>query len=182
MRSSTRHRVRVRGCTARRFGTPATRRSGDPSRSPGAPLRLLITPPLAGHLRATRAAHGARQVRDPTLVSEPGETSAVANLLTPGAWAPHGQHAYNDVFVEVRPVVGAGLEPRTRWQAGASGTRCDSQGASGRHDVRVVAEAVVRVPGPLDLAEPGESLRTEGGRDTGGCLIDFGIVEIAATR
>jgi hypothetical protein len=45
-----------------------------------------------------------------------------------------------------------------------------------------VAEAVVRVPGALDLAELGDSLRTERGRDTGRCLIDFGIVEIAATR
>lgn len=37
---------------------------------------------------------------------DPSEASAVANLLTPGAWAPHGQPAYNDVFVEVRrPVV-----------------------------------------------------------------------------
>lgn len=33
---------------------------------------------------------------------EPADTSAVANLLTPSAWAPHGQPAYNDVFVEVR--------------------------------------------------------------------------------
>ena len=45
---------------------------------------------------------------------EAGETSAVANLPTPGAWAPHGQPAYNDVFVEVRPVVGADLEPGVR--------------------------------------------------------------------
>lgn len=35
---------------------------------------------------------------------EPAETSAVANLLTASAWAPHGQPAYNDVFVEVGQV------------------------------------------------------------------------------
>jgi len=33
----------------------------------------------------------------------PPETSAVANLLTPSAFAPHGQPAYNDTFVEVLP-------------------------------------------------------------------------------
>lgn len=33
----------------------------------------------------------------------PPETAAVANLLTPGVWAPHGQPAYNDVFVEIVP-------------------------------------------------------------------------------
>lgn len=42
--------------------------------------------------------------------AEPTETSAVANLLSGPAWAPHGQPAYNDVFVEVRRVA-AGLEP-----------------------------------------------------------------------
>ena len=31
----------------------------------------------------------------------PKETSAVANLLTPSAWSPGGQPAYNDTFVEV---------------------------------------------------------------------------------
>ncbi len=31
----------------------------------------------------------------------PSETSAVANLLSPSAWAPHGQPAYNETFVEV---------------------------------------------------------------------------------
>jgi anaerobic selenocysteine-containing dehydrogenase len=30
------------------------------------------------------------------------DSSAVTNLLTPGAWAPHGQPAYNDLFVGVR--------------------------------------------------------------------------------
>lgn len=45
---------------------------------------------------------------------EPDSLAAVANLLTPSAWAPHGQPAYNDVFVEIgapepppRPVHGA---------------------------------------------------------------------------
>jgi anaerobic selenocysteine-containing dehydrogenase len=33
--------------------------------------------------------------------SHPMETSAVANLLTPSAWAPGGQPAYNDTFVDV---------------------------------------------------------------------------------
>jgi len=33
--------------------------------------------------------------------SHPVETSAVANLLTPSAWAPGGQPAYNDTFVDV---------------------------------------------------------------------------------
>ena len=32
---------------------------------------------------------------------EPAETSAVANLLTPAAYAPHGQPAFNDTWVEV---------------------------------------------------------------------------------
>ncbi len=35
---------------------------------------------------------------------EPAETSAVANLLTASAWAPHGQPAYNDVFVQISKV------------------------------------------------------------------------------
>lgn len=43
--------------------------------------------------------------------SVPDETSAVANLLTPGAWAPHGQPAYNDVYVEVRPTATSMDEP-----------------------------------------------------------------------
>ena len=38
----------------------------------------------------------------------PAETSAVANVLTPPVWAPHGQPAYNDVFVEVLAI----SEPR----------------------------------------------------------------------
>jgi len=33
--------------------------------------------------------------------SHPTETSAVANFLTPSAWAPGGQPAYNDTFVDV---------------------------------------------------------------------------------
>ena len=31
----------------------------------------------------------------------PEETGALANLLTPSAWTPGGQPAYNDTFVEV---------------------------------------------------------------------------------
>lgn len=34
----------------------------------------------------------------------PVETSAVANLLSPSAWTPGGQPAYNDTWVEVTPV------------------------------------------------------------------------------
>ena len=33
--------------------------------------------------------------------SQPAETSAVTNVLTPSAWTPGGQPAYNDTFVEV---------------------------------------------------------------------------------
>jgi anaerobic selenocysteine-containing dehydrogenase len=33
--------------------------------------------------------------------SHPPETSAVANILTPSAWTPGGQPAYNDTFVDV---------------------------------------------------------------------------------
>ena len=33
--------------------------------------------------------------------SEPAETSAMANLLSPSSWSPGGQPAYNDTFVEV---------------------------------------------------------------------------------
>jgi hypothetical protein len=33
--------------------------------------------------------------------SHPAETGAVANFLTPSSWAPGGQPAYNDTFVEV---------------------------------------------------------------------------------
>jgi anaerobic selenocysteine-containing dehydrogenase len=33
--------------------------------------------------------------------SEPSETSAVVNLLSPSSWSPGGQPAYNDTFVEV---------------------------------------------------------------------------------
>ena len=36
--------------------------------------------------------------------SEPAETSAVANLLSPSSWSPGGQPAYNDTFVEVDAV------------------------------------------------------------------------------
>jgi anaerobic selenocysteine-containing dehydrogenase len=32
---------------------------------------------------------------------EPPDTSAVANLLTPSAWSPGGQPAYNDTWVMV---------------------------------------------------------------------------------
>ncbi len=33
--------------------------------------------------------------------SHPGETSAVANILSPSQWSPGGQPAYNDIFVNV---------------------------------------------------------------------------------
>lgn len=36
--------------------------------------------------------------------SKPDETSAVSNLLTPSAWSPGGQPAYNDTFVLVGPI------------------------------------------------------------------------------
>ena len=39
--------------------------------------------------------------------SEPAETAALANLLTPSSWSPGGQPAYNDTFVEVEA---AGVE------------------------------------------------------------------------
>ncbi len=67
-----------------------------------------------GCLRASVARHSRSQPagrdRGGTL-GVPDETAAVANLLTPGAWAPHGQPAYNDVYVEVRPVAAAIGEP-----------------------------------------------------------------------
>lgn len=66
---------------------------------------------LRAALRVTAAMH-------PGIVALPGkwwsvleEPEAVANLLTPGAWAPHGQPAYNDVYVEVRPVAASMDEP-----------------------------------------------------------------------
>jgi assimilatory nitrate reductase catalytic subunit len=45
---------------------------------------------------------------------EPAETSALANLLSGPAWAPHGQPAYNDVSVEVRQAVVPDLAPAAR--------------------------------------------------------------------
>jgi anaerobic selenocysteine-containing dehydrogenase len=33
--------------------------------------------------------------------SQPAETGAVSNILSPSAWSPGGQPAYNDIFVEV---------------------------------------------------------------------------------
>lgn len=36
--------------------------------------------------------------------SFPGETGALANRLTPSAWAPGGQPAYNDTFIVVDPI------------------------------------------------------------------------------
>jgi anaerobic selenocysteine-containing dehydrogenase len=36
--------------------------------------------------------------------SEPAETDAMANLLTPSSWSPGGQPTYNDTFVEVAAV------------------------------------------------------------------------------
>ncbi len=66
---------------------------------------------LRAWIRLTDAIH-------PGVVALPGkwwgvpeETSAVANLLTSPAWTPHGQPAYNDVFVEVRASSKAGFGP-----------------------------------------------------------------------
>ncbi len=39
--------------------------------------------------------------------SEPAETAAVANLLSPSSWSPGGQPAYNDTFVRVEAADGA---------------------------------------------------------------------------
>lgn len=36
--------------------------------------------------------------------SEPAETAAVANLLSPSTWSPGGQPAYNDTFVDVAAI------------------------------------------------------------------------------
>jgi anaerobic selenocysteine-containing dehydrogenase len=41
---------------------------------------------------------------------EPSDTSAVANLLTPSAWSPGGQPAYNDTWVMVS-AAGSVAEP-----------------------------------------------------------------------
>lgn len=57
----------------------------------------------------------------------PQERSAVANLLTPSAWAPHGQPAYNDVFVEVVP----SGEPRPELPADQSPPMSASAAAAG---------------------------------------------------
>jgi anaerobic selenocysteine-containing dehydrogenase len=37
--------------------------------------------------------------------SHPTETGAVANFLSPSAWSPGGQPAYNDIFVDIAPAV-----------------------------------------------------------------------------
>ena len=36
--------------------------------------------------------------------SEPAETGAVVNLLSPSSWSPGGQPAYNDTLVEIEAV------------------------------------------------------------------------------
>jgi anaerobic selenocysteine-containing dehydrogenase len=46
--------------------------------------------------------------------SHPPETSAVTNVLTPSAWAPGGQPAYNDTFVEVVAAPLPSLAPHER--------------------------------------------------------------------
>ncbi len=38
--------------------------------------------------------------------SEPAETGAMANLLSPSSWSPAGQPAYNDTFIEVEAAEG----------------------------------------------------------------------------
>ena len=38
--------------------------------------------------------------------SEPAETGAMVNLLSPSSWSPGGQPAYNDTFVEVEAAEG----------------------------------------------------------------------------
>ena len=38
--------------------------------------------------------------------SEPVETGATANLLSPSAWSPGGQPAYNDTFIDVEAAEG----------------------------------------------------------------------------
>ena len=42
---------------------------------------------------------------------EPGETGAVANLLTPSAWSPGGQPAYNDTYVFVSAATSIPVSP-----------------------------------------------------------------------
>ena len=37
--------------------------------------------------------------------SHPTETGAVANFLSPSAWSPGGQPAYNDIFADIAPAV-----------------------------------------------------------------------------
>lgn len=36
--------------------------------------------------------------------SQPAETGAVANILSPSEWSPGGQPAYNDIFVNVTTI------------------------------------------------------------------------------
>lgn len=73
---------------------------------------------IRGDHTSLRAALRVTATMHPGIVALPGkwwsvleEPEAVANLLTPGAWAPHGQPAYNDVYVEVRPVAVSMDEP-----------------------------------------------------------------------
>ena len=62
--------------------------------------------------------------------SHPTETGAVANFLTPSSWAPGGQPAYNDTFVDV---VAADLStPRLR--SGQAGTTAISRLAAARSE------------------------------------------------
>jgi anaerobic selenocysteine-containing dehydrogenase len=60
---------------------------------------------VRGHLRAwvrvTDDVHRGVVVLPGKWWGFPEETGALANLLTPSAWTPGGQPAYNDTFVEV---------------------------------------------------------------------------------
>lgn len=57
---------------------------------------------LRAWIRVTEAIHPGVVALAGKWWSIPEETSAIANLLTPAAWTPHGQPTYNDVFIEVR--------------------------------------------------------------------------------
>jgi len=52
-------------------------------------------------LRITDAVHPGVVTLPGKWWSQPAETGAVANLLSPPAWSPGGQPAYNDIFVNV---------------------------------------------------------------------------------
>jgi anaerobic selenocysteine-containing dehydrogenase len=56
---------------------------------------------LYAHVHVTDAVRPGVVVLPGKWWSEPAETAAVANLLTPSAWSPGGQPAYNDTYVLV---------------------------------------------------------------------------------